>query len=103
YFLSHLLQFQFYKGLCQASGYTGPLYECSFYGNKEAGQKFQAMLQRGASQPWQATLKELTGSDRLDAAPMLEYFAPMQEWLKQQNQGRMCGWDAPAAAKPAQP
>nr|WP_241093357.1 M2 family metallopeptidase [Xanthomonas sp.] len=95
YFLSHVLQFQFYKGLCDASGYKGPLYECTFYGNKEAGQKFWSMLQRGASQPWQATLKELTGNDKLDAGPLLEYFAPMQEWLKQQNQGQMCGWEAP--------
>ena len=100
YFLANLLQFQFYKGLCEAAGHTGPLYECSFYGNREAGQKFWAMLQRGASQPWQATLKELTGSDKVDAGPMLEYFAPMQEWLKQQNQGRMCGWEAPAAKQP---
>ncbi|GAB2500360.1 M2 family metallopeptidase [Pseudoxanthomonas sangjuensis] len=100
YFLSHVLQFQFYKGLCDAAGYTGPLYECTFYGNKAAGQKFWAMLEKGASQPWQGTLKELTGSDRLDAAPLLEYFAPLDEWLKQQNQGQACGWQAqPAAAK----
>ncbi|WP_305805408.1 M2 family metallopeptidase [Stenotrophomonas sp. YIM B06876] len=97
YFLARILQYQFYKGLCDASGYTGPLNECSFYGNKEAGQKFWAMLSKGASQPWQATLKELTGTDKLDAAPMLEYFTPVQEWLKQQNQGQMCGWTAPAA------
>jgi peptidyl-dipeptidase A len=103
YFLSHILQFQFYKSLCQAAGHTGPLYDCSFYGNKEAGQKFWAMLQRGGSQPWQTTLKELTGSDRIDAAPMLEYFAPMQEWLKQQNQGRMCGWQAPPEVATAPP
>ncbi|UYK75892.1 M2 family metallopeptidase [Xanthomonas sacchari] len=96
YFLSHILQFQFYKSLCDAAGYKDPLYECTFYGNKEAGQKFWSMLQRGASQPWQATLKELTGSERIDAGPLLEYFAPMQEWLKQQNQGRMCGWEASA-------
>ncbi|MBO9881468.1 M2 family metallopeptidase [Xanthomonas sp. D-109] len=100
YFLSHILQFQFYKSLCDAAGYKGPLYECTFYGNKEAGQKFWSMLQRGASQPWQATLKELTGSERIDAGPLLEYFAPMQEWLKQQNQGRMCGWEASAATQP---
>ncbi|MBN6112343.1 M2 family metallopeptidase [Xanthomonas bonasiae] len=101
YFLSHILQFQFYKGLCDAAGYKGPLYECTFYGNKEAGQKFWSMLQRGGSQPWQATLKELTGNDKLDAAPLLEYFAPMQEWLKQQNQGQMCGWEAPKAVQAA--
>ncbi len=98
YFLARVLQFQFYKGLCDAAGYTGPLNECSFYGNKEAGQKFWAMLNKGASQPWQATLNELTGTQKLDAAPLLEYFSPLQEWLKQQNEGQMCGWEASAAA-----
>ena len=98
YFLSHVLQFQFYKGLCDAAGYKGPLYNCSFYGNKAAGQKFWAMLEKGASQPWQATLKELTGGEKMDAGAVLEYFAPLQDWLKQQNEGKSCGWQVPAAA-----
>ncbi len=98
YFLSHILQFQFYKGLCDAAGYKGPLYNCSFYGNKVAGQRFWAMLEKGASQPWQATLKELTGTEKMDASAVLEYFAPLQEWLKQQNEGQTCGWQASAPA-----
>ncbi|TBR09515.1 MAG: peptidase M2 family protein [Lysobacter sp.] len=108
YFLSHVLQFQFYKALCDASGYKGPLYECSFYGNKAAGQKYLAMLSKGASQPWQKTLKELTGGEKMDASAVLEYFAPLQQWLKQQNEGRTCGWQAapavaavPATSSPA--
>ncbi|WP_313222589.1 MULTISPECIES: M2 family metallopeptidase [Pseudoxanthomonas] len=106
YFLSHVLQFQFYKGLCDAAGYKGPLYNCSFYGNKAAGQKFWAMLEKGASQPWQATLKELTGGEKMDAGAVLEYFAPLQDWLKQQNEGQTCGWPAAApvaTAAPAKP
>jgi Angiotensin-converting enzyme. len=55
------------------------------------------MLARGASQPWQATLKELTGSEQIDGGAVLEYFAPLQEWLQQQNQGKSCGWQAPSA------
>ncbi len=103
YFLSHVLQFQFYKGLCDAAGHQGPLYDCSFYGNKVAGQKFWAMLEKGASQPWQGALKELTGSEKMDASAVLEYFAPLQTWLKQQNEGKTCGWQAPvAAAAPVQ-
>ncbi|WP_342317177.1 M2 family metallopeptidase [Lysobacter sp. FW306-1B-D06B] len=102
YFLSHVLQFQFYKALCDAAGHKGPLYECSFYGNKEAGAKFQAMLSKGASQPWQKTLKELTGGEQMDASAVLEYFAPLQTWLKQQNEGKTCGWQADASvAAPA--
>ena len=103
YFLAHVLQFQFYKSLCDAAGYTGPLHECSFYGNKAAGEKLQAMLSKGASQPWQSSLKELTGGEGMDAGAVLEYFAPLQAWLKEQNEGKSCGWQAgtTAAAKPA--
>ncbi len=101
YFLSHVLQFQFYKSLCDAAGHTGPLNECSFYGNKAAGQKLQAMLGKGASQPWQQTMKELTGGETMDASAVLEYFAPLQQWLVQQNEGQTCGWQASAPPVPA--
>ena len=101
YFLSHVLQFQFYKALCDAAGYKGPLYECSFYGNKAAGQKFQAMLSKGASQPWQKTMSELTGGEKMDAGAVLEYFAPLQKWLVEQNAGQQCGWSGAPAATPA--
>ena len=103
YFLAHVLQFQFYKSLCDAAGYKGPLHECSFYGNKTAGAKLQAMLSKGASQPWQQTLKELTGGETMEATAVLEYFAPLQTWLTQQNEGQTCGWQASAAAAPAAP
>ena len=105
YFLSHVLQFQFYKALCDASGHQGPLYECSFYGNPEAGKRYWAMLSKGASQPWQQTMKELTGGEKMDASAVLEYFAPLQTWLKEQNAGSTCGWNAggTAAATPAAP
>ena len=85
YFLARIYQFQFYKAMCDASGYHGPLNRCSFYGSKAAGEKLNTMLSAGASQPWQVTLKQMTGTDHLDAGPMLEYFAPLYQWLKQQN------------------
>ncbi len=96
YFLSHVLQFQFYKSLCDAAGYKGPLHQCSFYGNKEAGKRYWAMLSKGASQPWQQTMKELTGGEKMDASAVLEYFAPLQSWLKAQNEGQQCVWSAGA-------
>ena len=60
----------------------GPLNRCSFYGSKAAGDKLNHMLEAGQSQPWQQTLKEMTGTDHLDAQPMLDYFAPLYAWLK---------------------
>ncbi len=95
YFLARVLQFQFYKSLCDASGYKGPLNQCSFANSPEAGKRYWAMLSKGASQPWQQSLKELTGGEKMDAGPILEYFAPLNTWLQQQNQGKQCGWKAP--------
>jgi peptidyl-dipeptidase A len=92
YFLSFIVQFQFQKALCEAAGFKGPLSECSIYGNQEAGKKFAAMLEKGASQPWQDTLYELTGTRQMDGSAIIEYFAPLQGWLKQQNKGQTCGW-----------
>jgi peptidyl-dipeptidase A len=85
YFLARVYQFQFYKAMCDASGYKGPLNRCSFFGSKEAGAKLNTMLEAGQSQPWQQTLKTMTGEDHLDAGPMIEYFQPLYTWLKQQN------------------
>jgi len=92
YFLSFILQFQFHKALCEAAGHTGPLSECSIYGSEEAGKRFGAMLAKGASQPWQDTMYELTGTRQMDASAILEYFEPLRGWLKQQNKGQTCGW-----------
>ena len=67
YFLAAVLQFQFHRALCKKAGFTGPLHECSIYGNKEAGAAFRKMLQLGASKPWQDALFELTGEREMDA------------------------------------
>jgi peptidyl-dipeptidase A len=85
YFLARIYQFQFFKAMCDASEYTGPLNRCSFYGSRAAGDKLNKMLEAGQSQPWQQTLKEMTGSDHLDAQAMIDYFAPLYAWLKEQN------------------
>lgn len=92
YFLAAVLQFQFHKALCAKAGYHGPLYECSIYGNKDAGAAYMKMLSLGASKPWQDALSELTGTREMDASPILEYFAPLQGWLAEQNKGQQCGW-----------
>ncbi len=92
YFLSFILQFQFHKALCDAAGYTGPLHECSIFGNKEAGRRYGEMLALGSSQPWPETLQKLTGTKQMDASAILDYFRPLEGWLAEQNKGQSCGW-----------
>ena len=92
YFLAHILEFQFYRALCRESGYKGPLNRCTFYGSKEAGAKFNQMLAMGQSKPWPEALEVLTGERQVDAGAILEYFAPLEAWLDEQNKGKKVGW-----------
>jgi peptidyl-dipeptidase A len=92
YFLAHILQFQFQRALCDAAGHDGELQACSIYGSKEAGGRLWAMLEAGASEPWQDTLEKLTGTREMDASAIIDYFEPLMGYLKEQNEGRNCGW-----------
>jgi len=92
YFLAHILQFQFHQALCDIAGQEGPMHRCSIYGNTEAGQRLNAMLEMGRSAPWPDALEALTGTRQMDATAMLAYYAPLKDWLDQQNMGRSCGW-----------
>jgi peptidyl-dipeptidase A len=92
YFLARILQFQFYKAACDMAGWRGPLHRCSFYGNREVGRRLNAMLAMGASRPWPDALEAFTGTREISAEPMVEYFRPLLGWLREQNQGRRCGW-----------
>ena len=92
YFLARILQFQFYKAACDTAGWKGPLHRCSFYGNKEVGNKLNAMLELGASKPWPDALEAFTGTRQMSGKAMLEYFAPLMKWLKVQNKGQKKGW-----------
>ena len=92
YFMARVLQFQFYRALCREAGFTGPLHQCSFYGNKNAGARLQAMLALGASKPWPEALYAMTGERQMDAGAMMEYFRPLKSWLDEQNRGKQVGW-----------
>jgi peptidyl-dipeptidase A len=92
YFLADILQFQFHRALAKTAGCTEPLNRCSIYDNKEAGAHLAKMLEMGASRPWPEALEALTGQQQMDATAIRDYFAPLETWLKEQNQGKPVGW-----------
>ncbi|MGD9801334.1 MAG: M2 family metallopeptidase [Parvularculaceae bacterium] len=92
YFLARILQFQFYKAACDQIGWTGPLHRCSFYGSKEVGAKFNAMMEMGASKPWPDALEAFTGTRQMDGSAIIAYFKPLMDYLEEENAGRQCGW-----------
>ncbi|KAF7239084.1 Angiotensin-converting enzyme [Varanus komodoensis] len=94
YFVSFILQFQFHKALCQAANHSGSLHTCDIYQSKEAGLKLSKTLRAGSSRPWQDILQELTGTNKMDATALLEYFHPLTAWLQEKNMqaNETLGW-----------
>jgi peptidyl-dipeptidase A len=92
YFLAHLLQFQMHKTLSDTAGCKDPLHRCSIYGNKAAGEKLQSMLEMGMSRPWMDALEKGAGTRQMDGEALRAYFAPLEKWLIEQNQGKPSGW-----------
>nr|QDC23064.1 angiotensin-converting enzyme isoform 1 [Cupiennius salei] len=94
YFVSHIIQFQFHKALCEAAGHSGPLHQCDIYQNKEAGKLLSDTLSLGSSVHWSEAMKVITRgkTDKMDAQPMIEYFEPLMKWLKEENEGETLGW-----------
>ncbi|XP_074594632.1 angiotensin-converting enzyme-like [Brevipalpus obovatus] len=96
YFVSFVIQFQFHKAMCQASGYEGPLHQCDIYRSREAGQLLNGILSRGSSEPWMEALKLMTGSEtgKMDAGPLLEYFEPLMEYMRSETSEDLIGWES---------
>ena len=92
YYLASIMQYQFHESLCNLINYDGYLHECSIYGNKQAGDKIISTMAMGQSLPWQEAFENLTGSRQLSGKSILNYYAPLKEWLDEQNKNRICGW-----------
>lgn len=92
YFLAHILQFQFHRGLAEAAGCEDDLHRCSIYESDAAGAKLKAMLEMGQSRPWPDALEAIDGRREMDATAILDYFKPLQTWLDEQNAGQPTGW-----------
>ncbi|OFY85577.1 MAG: peptidase [Bacteroidetes bacterium RIFCSPLOWO2_12_FULL_35_15] len=86
YALSYILLFQVHDHISKNILHQDP-HATNYYGNKEVGKFIADIMTPGASADWRKMLKEKTGSD-LSAKAMLDYFAPLMDYLKKENQGR---------------
>lgn len=42
-------------------------------------------MEKGSSLPWSDALFQATGESRLDGSALLEYFRPLEDWLRNEN------------------
>jgi peptidyl-dipeptidase A len=86
YAISYILLFQFHDHISKNILKQDP-HATNYFGSKEVGTFLKGILSQGANCDWNELLKESLGSG-MSAKPMLEYFAPLNEYLKEQNKGR---------------
>jgi peptidyl-dipeptidase A len=86
YALSGVLLFQFHLHISKNILKQDP-HNTNYYGNKEVGSFLQDIMKQGATADWRDDMKKRLGSE-ISASAMLEYFAPLTDYLKEQNKGR---------------
>lgn len=86
YALSYALLFQLHQHIATEILGEDP-HNTNYYGRTEVGEFLRSILTPGASVDWRQLMKDTVGEE-LNARAMMEYFAPLYEWLKTQNQGR---------------
>ena len=86
YALSFVLLFQLHDHISREILQQDP-HATNYYGNKEVGNFLHDLMYPGASVDWREHLEETIGSE-MSAKPLLDYFSPLMEYLKEVNQGR---------------
>ncbi|UOB18061.1 M2 family metallopeptidase [Abyssalbus ytuae] len=86
YAISYVLLFQFHDHIAKNILKQNP-HATNYYGSKDVGNFLKSILSSGANNDWRQLLQESVGSG-MSAKPMLEYFSPLMEYLKEANKGR---------------
>ena len=86
YAISFILLHQFHAHIAGKILEQNPR-QTNYYGNKEVGRFLNGILEQGAVNDWRKIMVENLGEE-VSAKPLLSYFAPLTEYLEQQNEGR---------------
>nr|CDJ92248.1 Peptidase M2 domain containing protein [Haemonchus contortus] len=89
--ISYVVQFQILKSICP----TGTVLSEGCILSEVTTEKLREVMKKGSSITWLQALEQLTGSAQLDASPLLEYYEPLADWLRNTNEidQTVLGWD----------
>jgi peptidyl-dipeptidase A len=86
YALSYILLFQLHNHIARNILNEDP-HSTNYYGNKAVGDFLKSILSPGASVDWRRLMKDTLGEE-MSAGAMLDYFAPLMDYLMKVNKGR---------------
>ena len=90
YAIATVLKHQLHDHISRKILKTDP-HHANYYGSKETGAFLKSILEQGATRDWREVLRDATGEE-LSTRAMMDYYAPLMTWLKEQNKGRKKGW-----------
>ncbi len=86
YAISYVLLFQFHDHIARNILKQNP-HASNYHGSRATGDFLKSLMRPGATKDWEQLMKETLGSG-LSARPMLQYFEPLMDYLKEINKGR---------------
>ncbi|CAD6187555.1 unnamed protein product [Caenorhabditis auriculariae] len=93
--ISYVLKFQILKALCP----EGTILSEGCILSEDTTEKLRETMKQGSSISWLKALEMITGKGELDAKPLLEYYEPLIDWLRNTNEidQVVVGWDGEGA------
>ncbi|XP_077564807.1 angiotensin-converting enzyme-like [Haemaphysalis longicornis] len=85
YFFARFLDYQLLKAMCSEQHPELPIFLCCVDKETTAVSRIRRMMSFGASINWQEALQMATGTPRISAGALLEYYEPLFSWLRQEN------------------
>ncbi|CAI5455473.1 unnamed protein product [Caenorhabditis angaria] len=89
--ISYVLKFQILKALCP----EGTILSEGCILSEDTTEKLRETMKLGSSITWLKALEMISGKGELDAEPLLEYYEPLINWLRNTNEidQVVIGWD----------
>ncbi|KHJ99959.1 dipeptidyl carboxydipeptidase family protein [Oesophagostomum dentatum] len=89
--ISYVVQFQILKAMCPQETVLSE--GCIL--SEDTTEKLRETMKQGSSITWLKALELITGKAELDPTPLLEYFEPLADWLRNTNEidQTILGWD----------
>ncbi len=87
YALSYVLLFQLHEFIASEI-LDQDVHATNYYGSKETGDFLKKLMETGANNDWRKLIRENLGA-KLSANALVQYFQPLMDYLKKENEGRV--------------
>jgi peptidyl-dipeptidase A len=91
YAVATVLKYQLHDHIAKKILQVDP-HQANYFGRKDVGDFLRSILEKGQTEDWRKLLKDATGEE-LSTRALLEYFAPLKEYLEKANAGRDCSME----------